>query len=273
LVRYPAYLAYQLPDPLILLLIPGIAALARRHRRVGVGLGVFWLVDVVFASAWLRQRQFLMMGVGMIPVAVVVGVGLASWARAPGRRRPAIALLIVGALAPPLVYATAPVVADRLGIDLVGARALPYRDGARYFLRPWKQGEDGAERYATQALAAAAPDGLIAADFTVARVLEYAQRQGTAPGVDVEETDRFIFSGGGERFARWLQGQLDQGRRVYLGDDQPEYYFIARLRESFVLEPDGVLVRVRARAGGVAFHPGIPYLLATHRMATTLAPG
>lgn len=249
LVRYPAYLVYQVPDPLLLAVVPGAAWLARRRRGVGLGLGLFWLLDVLLAAAWLRQREFLMLSVAMIPVAVVIGVGLSTWARTRVTRRGIVVLLVLGALTPPLVYEVTPVLSERLGIDLVGARPLPYRDAALYYLRPWKRGQNGAERYAKEALAAASPDGIIEADFTVARVLEYVQRRGVAPGVSVEETDRFIFSGGGDAFARRIRRRIDRTHRpVFLGDDEPDYYFIARLKRSFVIRRDGVIYRVLPRA-------------------------
>ena len=76
----------------------------------------------------------------------------------------------VAAAAPILLYAVAPPLSARLGVDLTGgARTVPYR-GSSYFLRPWKAGVTGPMRYADEALAVVGPGDHVFADFTLARV-------------------------------------------------------------------------------------------------------
>ena len=75
LYRYPLYLAYQAPGLQGLVLIPGLLWLWR-HRRpdLQVYLGV-WVLVVAFGALWLRQRQFMILSVSAIPMAVVAGAG------------------------------------------------------------------------------------------------------------------------------------------------------------------------------------------------------
>jgi hypothetical protein len=75
LSRYPLYLAYQVPGLQGLVLIPGLFWLWR-HRRLDlyVYVGV-WALLVCFGALWLRQRQFMILSVGAIPIAAVAGAG------------------------------------------------------------------------------------------------------------------------------------------------------------------------------------------------------
>jgi hypothetical protein len=52
---------------------------------------------------------------------------------------------------------------------------VPYRDDYEYFLKPWKTGYRGAERFAEEALEATEADAVIYADTTTVGPLLYAQ--------------------------------------------------------------------------------------------------
>ena len=81
-------------------------------------------------------------------------------------------------------YMAVPAAANALGIDLVQARSLPYRDNQTYFLNPNKHGEDGARRFATEAFQVARPSAVIFADYTPYSVLRYVQLvEGVRPDV------------------------------------------------------------------------------------------
>jgi hypothetical protein len=62
------------------------------------------------------------------------------------RRRLEGTTLAAVAIVPSLLYATVPAVVKRIGVDLVRARRLPYRDNNRFFLNPNKRGEYGGAR-------------------------------------------------------------------------------------------------------------------------------
>ena len=246
LFRYPLYLAYQVPGLQGLVLIPGLVWLWR-HRRPDfqVYVGV-WALVVCFGALWLRQRQFMILGVGAIPMAAVAGAGfraLIDWASGRfgrGLVRTGIGLAVA---APILLYAIVPPLSARLGVDLTGgARTVPYR-GMSYFLRPWKAGVTGPMRYADEALAILGPGDRIFADFTLARVLWYGQRLRDASRDPIIEIDSYISSGDSEGFLAALDASLEGGR-VFLADDEFDYYFLAALGERFELTPVGPLFEV-----------------------------
>ena len=246
LFRYPLYLAYQVPGPQGLVLIPGLVWLWR-HRRpeLQVYLGV-WLLVVAFGALWLRQRQFMILSVGAIPMAAVAGGGfrwLIDLAAARSRRSLARLLIGVAVAAPILLYALVPGLSARLGVDLTGgARTVPYREMS-YFLQPWKAGVTGPMRYADEALAVLGPGDHILADFTLARVLWYGQRVRDASREPIIEIDSYIGSGDSDGFMATLEAALEEGR-VFLADDESDYYFLVALGERFELTPVGPLFEV-----------------------------
>ncbi len=89
-----------------------------------------WALVVCFGALWLRQRQFMILSVGAIPMAAVAGAGfrgLIDWSS--GRFGRSLVKLGVGvaAAAPILLYAVVPPLSARLGVDLTGgARTVPY---------------------------------------------------------------------------------------------------------------------------------------------------
>ena len=246
LYRYPLYLAYQVPGLQGLVLIPGLLWLWR-HRRpdLQVYMGV-WVLVVAFAALWIRQRQFMILSVSAIPMAAVAGAGfrwLIDWAA--GRSGKGLERLGIGvaAAAPILLYALVPALSARLGVDLTGgARTVPYQEMS-YFLQPWKAGVTGPMRYADEALTVLGPGDHILADFTLARVLWYRQRVRDASRDPIIEIDSYISNGDSDGFMATLEAAL-KGGRVFLADDESDYYFLAALGERFELTPVGPLFEV-----------------------------
>jgi len=95
----------------------------------------------------------------------VVGIG--------SKRRKVICLML--AFLPVAVYEAAPPLMASRNISVGVKRDIPFRDTYAYFLRPRKNGNDGAARFARIALAQAEPDGLLIADTTIMNVLVYSR--------------------------------------------------------------------------------------------------
>ena len=246
LLRYPLYLAYQVPGPQGLVLIPGLVWLWR-HRRpeLQVYLGV-WVLIVAFGALWLRQRQFMILSVGAIPMAAVAGAGF-RWAidLAAARFRRSLERVGIGVAvaAPLLLYALVPALSARLGVDLTGgARTVPYREMS-YFLQPWKAEVTGPMRYADEAFAILGPEDHIFADFTLARVLRYRQRVRDASPDAIIEIDSYIITGDSDGYIARLEAALEGGR-VFLADNESDYYFLTALGERFEVTPVGPLFEV-----------------------------
>lgn len=243
-VRYPLYLAYQFPSPALLLIVPGVIFTWRRNRALGLALGLAWAIDVLFGAAWMRQRQFMIYASGLVFPSLFAGAGVA-WVVGKWKDRPVLApaLLTSILLLPPLVYQATPPVAVRLGMDLTGARSVPFRDQA-YFLRPWKAGYTGTERFAGEVYDVARPGDLVVADFTLYRVLSYLQRRGTGEGVELLEVDGYLLRNDPEGLARRIREGLEEGR-VFLADQERGYYFMDYLDDRFRLGRVGILTEVR----------------------------
>jgi hypothetical protein len=158
------------------------------------------------------------------------------------RRLSAAAILLAVGLIPPALYAALPAMANRLEIDLVHAKTVPYRDNETYFLNPNKRGYDGARRFGEEALRTAPPSSVIFGDFTPLAVLVYLQRV-----EGVRRDLKFVTARGGERVrVEWV---VDAGHRqpIYLTTWTPDYYDMTHLAGAYDLVPAGPLIEVRPR--------------------------
>jgi len=107
-------------------------------------------------------------------VSIPIGLG-ASKLLARRRDKTIGRMIVVLCLLTVPAYIAAPKIAKRLNV-MTRPRKVPYRDDYSYFLRPWKTGERGAERFAEEVLAVVEPEAIIFADTTTAPPLLYAQQ-------------------------------------------------------------------------------------------------
>jgi hypothetical protein len=128
-------------------------------------------------------------------------------------------------------------------------RHAPFRDERRFYLEPWKNGEDSARRRIT-ALDGAVPDGsAVIADFTILMPLLYAHRvEGWKPGFQLEMVD----GRSAESILASIAEHLEKGHRVFLLDDKP-YYFPSEIGKRWELAPAGIesLFEIRHRRTAV----------------------
>jgi hypothetical protein len=184
---YVLFLIYQFPSISLLLGFAGLWTLLRNDRSVAVLLLLIVVVNAgifIHHTAWpsAGSMKFVFYISDYVVFSILCAVGvhelLQRLARRLGPHRAqyaGIATLAAVSLLPPVIYATLPVAANRFGVDLIGARRLPYRDNQRYFLNPNKHGEDSANRYASEALHIVKPDAVLFADSTPYEVLRYLQ--------------------------------------------------------------------------------------------------
>jgi hypothetical protein len=158
--------AYNFPNAALPLAAAGLLTLRRRRakgpwRCLAALAGIYLL----FAIRYGVTDQFMFFLPFYAVVAVLAGVGcdrLASHPRAGGLAAVALGSLLLG----PVLYAAMPVVARATNLPLPGRKDLPFRDHGRYWLSPWKAGEDSAASFARAALSQAPPDAVIVADGT-----------------------------------------------------------------------------------------------------------
>jgi len=251
---YLMYLLYQFPSPAILLAAVGVWALLRNRPRAAVLLVLTIAVNAgvfIHHTGWqsAASSKFVFYIADYAVFAVFCGCGaneavrwLEGWAPALSRRRSAVLLLCACVALPLALYTTLPKVANALGMDLVMARSLPYRDNQTFFLNPNKRGYQGARRFGEEALATVPPSAVIFADYTPFSVLRYLQ---LVEQVRPDVLLRFADQGDPVR-VRWEE-QGGRRRPTYIASLVPGYYDLTGLTGSYDLLPAGPIVEVRPR--------------------------
>ncbi|MCX5647194.1 MAG: DUF2723 domain-containing protein [Phycisphaerae bacterium] len=177
------FIMLNFPTPNALLFPVGLYGLHRigrtsGFRRVIVALLVLFFV---FAARYTVADRFAFFLPFHCVVAVVIGLGayeFVGWGlphRALfGGASPTL-LVVALAVLPVAVYALMPTMAQRLPLSIGTRQDIPYRNDYEYFLRPWRTGYTGAERFAREALTTAEPDAILCADSTTVAPLLYVQ--------------------------------------------------------------------------------------------------
>ncbi len=143
-------------------------ASARPVRDLFLGAA---LVYLLFALRYRVADQYTFFTHFHVLFAVFAAVGLGAirWKR--------VWPLVIFACASPVLYSAAPSGIARVDAlrALLPARALPYREPTRWFLQPWRAGDDGAERYAREVLESLPRGALLWADSTPYPPIAYMQ--------------------------------------------------------------------------------------------------
>lgn len=143
-------------------------------------------INGVFFIRYFVPDQFTFILPSLVLLAVFGGLGLGGMERRFGRK--AVYLLgVLSLLAAVALPAFGPVLLERLGVTVSQTRELPYRNEARYWMRPWKCDERSAERFSREALETAAGRSAVFVDSTVFYPLDLASR--LAP---VAENDLYL---------------------------------------------------------------------------------
>jgi hypothetical protein len=99
---------------------------------------------------------------------------------------------------------------------------IPHRNDYEYFLRPWKTGYKGAERFADEALDLLEDNAVIYADTTTVGPLLYLQEvKGKRP--DVKIVSGTVNSKDAPKFDEQSIGQLLEAGLVYVVSPRPGY--------------------------------------------------
>ncbi|MDP6633384.1 MAG: DUF2723 domain-containing protein [Phycisphaerae bacterium] len=141
------------------------------RRKLGltlaVTLGAVTVIEVLFFIRYSVPDQFTFILPTLVTVALAAGIGLSILADMSRRVRTcAVSLCVASLAAQPVFYAAGPSLLRAAGVRVSRGRRLPFRDEMRYWLVPWKQNEDSAERFSVSALAQCRPGSVILADST-----------------------------------------------------------------------------------------------------------
>ena len=130
--------------------------------------------------------------------------------------------------------------ARRAGLDLARSRALPFREEPGYWLLPWKQGEDSAERFVSAVGKQLARGDVLFADSTAAGPLMAARQAGV-----LGREWRLMTPWSGEAEEEWRALLRDEARRVYVVSPVTGYVPGVVLEEAKGFVREGVLHRVK----------------------------
>jgi len=160
----------------------------RAGRAVGSALGAVAAIELIFAMRYPVPDQFTF----LLPAYVLFGIGSAvgidrilRMARRP--RQIWLGLCGASLLLTPVLYGLAPPVLDRLGVEIRPNRRWPYRSENRYWIAPWKNDENSADRFARAALRTAGADAvIIPGDMGIPPLMFLKEAEGLGRSVHVE---------------------------------------------------------------------------------------
>lgn len=256
---YFSYLFYQFPVIGFSLIFMGIFALFKKDRIVAIflllliGVNAFFFLS--FAPGAIRTTKYTFYISDYAVLSILVGYGsfiFINYLKNKGYSLAKVFSMIIALVIflPLLLYNITPYTFKALGIDLLHARTIPYRDNETYFLNPSKRGYTGAARYAEEALNAATLNSIIIADHTPYTVLKYFQEiKGIKkdimiipPGVRRIRTEegkiKFLI------ITKEIVEQYYGERNIYLADMEKRYYRMDSLKNDYDFMPEGVLYRV-----------------------------
>ena len=216
-------LTLNFPTPNVLLFFAGgftlcRAARPRAFRNVLVALLVLYFV---FACRYTVSDRYAFFIPFYSLAAIVMGLGAHEVrTRVQGR---AVAYVVAGfCLLPVVVYLAAPTMAERMNLPIGTRGDIPYRNDYEFFLEPWKTGDTGADRFATEALRGAEPNAIILADTTTVGPLLYVQEvKGLRPDVNI--VTGIISSQGAPAYDLQALEKLVGTRPVYVTSKRPGY--------------------------------------------------
>ena len=243
LLRTAQYFILNFPTPLALAAPIGLVA-AWRDRSLrwfaGVLAGLF-VVNFAFAVRYTVPDQYVFFYSGYLVIPMAAGLGAGRLLAARPRWT---ALAIALAVLPAGVYEALPSLVRRAGVNFGVRRAIPYRDNEAFFLRPRKNGDDGAGRFAREALAAAAPDGLLIADPTIRNLLVVVRDiDQVETGVAIEDGTEVRQRGPSVTVTRDSVRPFAMRGRAFICDRTPDYH-PAWLDDLYSYEPVSVVYRL-----------------------------
>jgi len=240
------FILLNFPTPNIVLFFAGCFAIfgfpmSRALRNVLLGVIILFFV---FAFRYTVPDRYAFFIPFYCTVAVFMGLGTHLFQnRISGRVFGP--LVLVFSLLPIGVYAAAPALAEKMQFSIGTRGDIPYRDDYRYFLQPWRTGDNGAERFAQEALEVKEKEAVIYADSTTVGPLLYVQQvQRKRP--DVKIVSGVIKSEGAPRFDEQTIGQLLKERAIYVVSRKTGYC-PAFVLDNYDLVPAGILWRVVER--------------------------
>jgi hypothetical protein len=218
-----SYILLNFPTPNVLLVLVGCLAMFKMplHKGLRNALLVLIVLFFVFAFRYTVPDRYTFFIPFYCTASIVVGLGV-HFLLERFKSRPVAFPVLLFSLAPVAVYAAAPMLAEKIQIDIGTRDNIPYRDDAEYFLRPWKTGYRGADRFADEALDRVEDNAVICADITTVAPLLLARQMGRKRP-DAAIVSGTINSENAPRFDAQSLGRLLKDRPIYVVSTKPGY--------------------------------------------------
>ena len=217
------YILLNFPTPNFLLFFVGCFGFfkmssSRCFRNTVLALTILFFL---FAFRYTVPDRYVFFIPFYCLVSMLIGLG-ANTLRHQKNLKVPVFLVILFCMLPVGVYAVLPSLAEKMQLDIGTRNDIPYRNDYKYFLRPWKTGYKGAERFANEALDLPEDNAVIYADTTTVGPLLYIQE------VKEKRPDIKIISGtinnkDAPMFDEQSIGQLLEAGLVYVVSPEPGY--------------------------------------------------
>jgi len=238
------FILLNFPTPNIVLFFMGLLTLfgfspGRALRTVLFGVTILFFV---FAFRYTVPDRYAFFIPFYCMVSVFAGLGAYFFQRRI-RSKVLCLVILVFSLLPVGIYAIAPALAELMQLNIGTRGDIRHRNDYEYFLRPWRTGDNGAQRFAAKALDVEEKDAVIYADLTTVGPLLYAQEvKGVRP--DIKIVSGVIKSENAPQFDEHTVAQLlKEKRAIYVVSRGPRYC-PAFVLDNYYLVPAGILWRV-----------------------------
>jgi hypothetical protein len=217
------YILLNFPTPNLMLFFAGCFGLlklspCRAFRNIVIALTVLFFL---FAFRYTVPDRYAFFIPFYCLVSISIGLG-ANTLQLQKNSKVLVFILLLCCTLPAGVYAVLPSMAKRMQFNIGTRNDIPYRDDYEYFLRPWKTGYKGAERFAEEALDLSDDNAVIYADTTTVGPLLYLQEvKGQRP--DVKIVSGIVNSKDAPKFNEQTIGKLMDSGPIYVVSPRPGY--------------------------------------------------
>ncbi|MBW7991610.1 MAG: DUF2723 domain-containing protein [Planctomycetes bacterium] len=169
-------MAYNFPTPNIILFFAGIYGLTKVPHGFGFAkvLLALLILYFIFAFRYTVPDRYAFFIPFYYLVSVLIGVGFDLLITA-FKYKTLCWIVVIFALLPIPIYIAVPFLAEKFEFNLSTRSDVPYRNDYTWFLRPWKLGYHGAERFAEEVFEKLEPEAVVYADNTMVYPLLYMQ--------------------------------------------------------------------------------------------------
>lgn len=236
------YILFNFPTPNILLFFAGGYTLIKMpiSRSIKYIVATLTVLFFVFAFRYTVPDRYAFFIPFYVMVSIFIGLGTHYFINRI-KRKALVLLVIFFSILPVGVYAIAPSMARNIGTR----NDIPYREDNAYFLRPWKTGYRGPDRFADEALDLVGNNAIIYADVTtVAPLLLLQQVKAKRP--DVTIISGTLNSENAPLFNEQTIDTLLENRPIYIVS-QKVGYCPSFVLEQYDLVQTGILWKVVAK--------------------------